>query len=49
MKGWQMYSKIQAMKEQGFSIRQVSPDNPHKPSNDKEVLGDDPGGICGEL
>ena len=24
MKGWQMYSKIQAMKEQGFSIRQVS-------------------------
>ena len=24
MKGWKMYSKIQAMKEQGFSIRQVS-------------------------
>jgi len=24
MKGWQMYSKIQAMKEKGFSIRQVS-------------------------
>ena len=24
MKGWQMYSRIQAMKEQGFSIRQVS-------------------------
>jgi transposase len=24
MKGWQMYSKIQGMKEQGFSIRQVS-------------------------
>lgn len=24
MKGWHMYSKIQAMKEQGFSIRQVS-------------------------
>lgn len=24
MKGWQMYSKIQALKEQGFSIRQVS-------------------------
>ena len=24
MKGWEMYSKIQAMKEQGFSIRQVS-------------------------
>ena len=24
MEGWQMYSKIQAMKEQGFSIRQVS-------------------------
>ena len=24
MKGWQMYSKIQAMKEQGFSIRQAS-------------------------
>jgi hypothetical protein len=24
MKGWQMYSKIQAMKERGFSIRQVS-------------------------
>ena len=24
MKGWVMYSKIQAMKEQGFSIRQVS-------------------------
>ena len=24
MKGWQMYSKIHAMKEQGFSIRQVS-------------------------
>ena len=24
MKGWQMYSKIQSMKEQGFSIRQVS-------------------------
>jgi transposase len=24
MEGWQMYSKIQAMKEQGFSIRKVS-------------------------
>jgi transposase len=24
MKGWQMYSKIQALKEKGFSIRQVS-------------------------
>lgn len=24
MKGWQMYSRIQAMKERGFSIRQVS-------------------------
>ncbi len=24
MKGWQMYSRIQAMKEQGFSIRQIS-------------------------
>lgn len=24
MEGWQMYSKIQAMKEQGFSIRQVA-------------------------
>ena len=24
MKGWQMYSKIQAMKAEGFSIRQVS-------------------------
>ena len=24
MKGWQMYSQIQAMKEKGFSIRQVS-------------------------
>ena len=24
MKGWHMYSKIQAMKEQGFSIRQVA-------------------------
>lgn len=24
MKGWHMYSKIQSMKEQGFSIRQVS-------------------------
>mgnify|MGYP000985120166 CR=1 FL=1 len=24
MKGWQMYSQIQALKEQGFSIRQVS-------------------------
>ena len=24
MKGWHMYSKIQAMKEEGFSIRQVS-------------------------
>ena len=24
MKGWLMYSRIQAMKENGFSIRQVS-------------------------
>ena len=24
MKGWHMYSQIQAMKERGFSIRQVS-------------------------
>ena len=24
MKGWHMYSKIQRMKEQGFSIRQIS-------------------------
>ncbi len=24
MKGWHMYSKIQAINEQGFSIRQVS-------------------------
>ena len=24
MKGWHMYSKVQAMKEQGFTIRQVA-------------------------
>jgi hypothetical protein len=44
-----MYSKIQAMKEQGFSIRRISRIIRVKPEYDKEILGDASGRIRGGI